>query len=120
MWVSSFVHYRADCVLTDDQFKRLGIKRRREEANLPIRTDPSASQTTSLSVSSLSLSPTPSSPNMKCNIIEGTYVNKKDKDYADFMIKCGMILLKAPVYNVPNAFILTCTSKAAHLPMPTR
>merc|ERR1711879_559673 len=42
-----------------------------------------------LSVFSLSPSPTPNSPNMKCNIIEGTYVNKKDKDYADFMIKCG-------------------------------
>ena len=39
---------------------------------------------------------------MKCNIIEGTYVNKKNKDFADFMIKCGMILLKAPVIQFPN------------------
>merc|ERR1712045_126848 len=53
----------------------------------PIRTDPSACQTPS--VFSLSPSPTTSSPNMKCNIIEGTYVNKKNKDFADFMIKCG-------------------------------
>merc|ERR1712038_2054792 len=53
----------------------------------PIRTDPSACQTTA--VSSLFPSPTPKSPNMKCNIIEGTYVNKKNKDFADFMIKCG-------------------------------
>jgi len=37
-------------------------------------------------------SQTPTSPNMKCNIKEGTFVNKKgpgNKEFLDFMIKCG-------------------------------
>ena len=33
---------------------------------------------------------------MKCDIKEGTYVNKKGKDFMDFMIKCG----KFNVYTV--------------------
>merc|ERR1712018_270870 len=28
--------------------------------------------------------------NMKCDIKEGTFVNKKNKDFADFLIKCGV------------------------------
>ena len=27
---------------------------------------------------------------MKLDITEGTYVNKKDKDFVDYLVKCGM------------------------------
>ena len=34
------------------------------------------------------------STNMKLDITEGTYVNKKDKDFLDYLVKCGRSRIK--------------------------